>query len=82
MTKRVGEFGRRWDARVPRSDIHFLVNKFHVGMADEAIEAEILRRIGDDARFTPSLRRQCVAFAIACHNANRDLFVKVTRGGF
>jgi hypothetical protein len=80
MTKYVGEFGKRWDVRVPRNDIRWLMGNRHVATPDSEIEAEIRCRVGNDPRFTPSLIRQSVAFALECHKRNRELFNHVMRG--
>jgi len=77
------EFGKRWDARVPRAAISWLMGRVHVGTPDSEIEANIRRRIAksDSAGlYTPALVRQSIAYALACHRRNGDLYKRVMSG--
>jgi hypothetical protein len=67
------EFGKRWDARVPRADIHWLMGRVHVATADDEIAADIRRRCADQPGYTAAIVRQSVAYALECHKRNRDL---------
>lgn len=80
MAKRVSEFGKRWDERVPRGLIKWLMARVHVGTPKAEIVADIERRCAGNPAFTPALVRQSIAFALACHNENRALFNHVMRG--
>ena len=79
-TKYAYEFGKRWDARIPRDTISWKIGKLHVSTSDEEIEVLIKDRCAKNPNFTPSLTRQSVAYAIACHNKNRDLYHRVASG--
>lgn len=79
MAKRVGEFGRRWDARVPRNHIKWLMGRVHVGTSNDEVQADIERRCAASPGFTPALIRQSVAYALECHKRNRELYVHVMR---
>jgi hypothetical protein len=81
--KRVSEFGKRWDERVPRAAISWLVGRFHVGTSDKEIEKAIRVRITtspDKAKYTESLITQSVAYALECHRRNRGLYNDVMGG--
>lgn len=67
-TKYVSEFGQRFDSRVPRRDIAFLVGRFHVSKPDSEIETWIRSRAPKDCPET--LVRHCVRYAITCHHEN------------
>lgn len=76
----VSEFGKRWDDRVPRHAIKRRLGRIHVSTPDSEIVAMIEREIErskDRAKFTPVLRRQTIAFALAAHQRNRDFFTWV-----
>lgn len=75
------EFGRRWNAKTPRNDIKYLVDAMHVGQSDSEVTAAIESRIpADNTAFTPSIRRQCVEYALLRHAANRRLYRSVMCG--
>lgn len=83
MTKRVSEFGRKWDERTPRGAIKYHMGRVHCGTPDAEVEAEILAAIDkapNRAQFTPGIIRQCVAYALECHKRNRDLYHYVMKG--
>ena len=74
----VSEFGKRWDRRIPRGDIKWLVNRYHVTAGAE-IETDIRRRC-THPDFSERLIRQSIAYALACHERNRALFKRVVTG--
>ena len=78
-TQYVGEFGMKWDARVPRSAISWLVNRLHVSVTDAEIEQDIRGRCTAPG-YTESLLNQSVKYAIECHNRNRGLYRDVVNG--
>ena len=80
MTKHVHEFGRRWNAQVPRTGLRFLVDRLHVGVSDQEIADDITRRVAGKPGFTPAIVRQSIAFAIECHHRNQGLFTRVMSG--
>lgn len=67
------EYGKRWDARVPRADIHWLMGRVHVATSADEIAADITRRCNAPG-YTPAIIRQSVAYALECHRRNRALF--------
>jgi hypothetical protein len=67
------EYGKRWDARVPRADISWLMGRVHVGTTAAEIEADIRKRCNAPG-YTASLIKQSVAYALECHRRNGDLF--------
>ena len=66
------EFGKRWDARVPRGDIHWLMGRVHVGTPDTEVAADIRKRCTAPG-YTSSIVRQSIAYALECHKRNRAL---------
>lgn len=81
MTKYRYEYGKRWDARVPRRDVNYLMGRVHVGTPDAEVEADIRRRCEGKPGYTPGLVEQSVRYAIECHQRNRELFRHVMGGG-
>jgi len=79
MTDYRYEYGKRWDARVPRGDINWLMGRVHVGVTDEEITADITKRCSAPG-YTPALIRQSIRYALICHKRNRDLYNRVMRG--
>jgi hypothetical protein len=80
---RVTEFGQQWDERVPRDAIKRLLGRTHVSTPDHDIETDIVMRIEkgkDAAKYTESLRRQTVRYALEVHHRNRQLFTQVMQG--
>lgn len=69
------EYGKRWDARVPRGDISWLMGRVHVGTTCAEIEADIRKRCTAPG-YTESLIKQSVAYALECHRRNRDLYAR------
>jgi hypothetical protein len=80
MTQYRYEFGKRWDARVPRVDIHWLIGRVHVGTSDDEVAADVRKRCTAPG-YTPAIVRQSVAYALECHRRNRALYSRVMGGG-
>lgn len=78
--KCVYEFGRRWSDKLPRGSIRWKINKLHVSTTDEEIENLIKQACERNQNFTAALTKQAVAYAMACHRSNQDLFMFVARG--
>lgn len=75
------EYAKRWDAKTPRNDIRYVVGNMHCGESDEHVTADIEKRLAKAGpAFTPKIRRECVAYALACHAANRSLYRHVMTG--
>ncbi len=79
MTQYRYEYGKRWDARVPRGDINWLMGRVHVGTDETEIAADIRKRCTAPG-YTPAIVRQSIAYALECHKRNRDLYSRVMRG--
>tara|TARA_R110000772_G_scaffold84378_3_gene178155 strand:+ start:286 stop:507 length:222 start_codon:yes stop_codon:yes gene_type:complete len=69
------EYGRTWDKQIPRGDISWIVNKYHVSATLEEIGEDIRSRChGSD------LAPACVEYAEAVHQGNIALYQSVMRG--
>jgi hypothetical protein len=73
MTEYVSEFGKRWDARVPRGDIHWYMGRVHVATSDEDVAADIRKRCTAPG-FTETLIKASIRYALVCHKRNRQLY--------
>jgi hypothetical protein len=78
--QRKREFGQLWDPAVPRSTIHWLMGRVHVGTSDIEVEADIRKRLKRNPDATPRVVDQCIAYALACHRANQSLYRRVVSG--
>lgn len=72
------EYGKRWNPKVPRNDIRWLVSRIHVGTSAVEIESDIRKRCVGPG-YTESIVKQSVAYALECHRRNRDLYCRVMR---
>lgn len=79
MLKRVSEFGRKWNVKVPRGDIHWLSGQWHVSRSDDEIAADIRSRCTAPG-YTENLIQQSIAYALECHKRNRELYRHVMNG--
>jgi hypothetical protein len=79
MAKFAYEFGKRWDVRVPRSDIKHFIARVHVSKTDAEI-AKLIRYGCSAPGFTESLIRQSIRYAQLCHARNVDMFHSIMRG--
>lgn len=77
MPKHAYQYGRKWDARTPRGEITWLVNREHVSATDEEIRALIRARVKPD--WPAHIRRQCEDFASEHHKRNVALYCRVMR---
>jgi len=74
------EYGRQWDARIPRHSIARIVGAYHVSTPETEIETEIANRIRDVAAFPAELIRPTIDYAIAAHRHNGVLYARVMGG--
>lgn len=74
------EYGRQWDARIPRYSIARIVGAYHVATPETEIETEIASRIRDVAAFPAELIRPTLDYAIAAHRHNGALYARVMGG--
>ena len=82
MTKYAYEYGKRWNAKTPRRAIKRRMSHVHVSTPEIEIEAMIGQAIigsKDQMRFTPSIIRECVAYALICHRGNQALYEYVMK---
>lgn len=89
MTKRVSQFGRKWDERLPRTSIEWLMARVHVSTSDDDVAANIRERCvkawkghGLTTLETDRLIKQSIAFAIECHKRNQAFYMRVMGGGW
>ena len=73
------EYGKRWNAKVPRTDIKWLMSRVHVNTPDEQI-AEDIRSPCIAPEYTASIIRQSIDYALECHHRNQTLYAKQMRG--
>jgi hypothetical protein len=66
--------------KLPKFQIEWVVNRMHVSATDEEVEGAMRERIGDDPRWTPSMRKKCLAYAVKHHHKNQGLYDYVMRG--
>lgn len=81
MTKYAYEYGKRWNVKTPRHAIACKVDRLHVGTPLPDVISLIEEAIPEDGGYTPSIRKQCVVYAMLRHTANLELYVRVMRGG-
>ena len=74
------EYGRQWDARIPRHSVARIVARFHVATPETEIENEIASRIRDVAAFPAELIRPTLDYAVAAHRHNAALYARVMGG--
>lgn len=72
MTEYRGEFGQRWDSRLPRDSIKRYVNRQHVYTPFEEIAAVILAACKKN-NIPPHMHKACVKYAKAVQDNHRDL---------
>jgi hypothetical protein len=70
---------------IPKGDIEFFVARLHVSETDEAVRAEILRRIGpvDQAitrGWSEATIQQACDYAVQAHHNNQNLYSYVMGG--
>ena len=80
------QYGRKWNAKTPRNDINRIVGRLHVGTSHEEVTAAIRERVANARLANPALwsdaiARECEEFAALVHDANRELYRRVTQGG-
>ena len=76
------EFGKRWDVKTPRFAIKHHMGRIHVSTRAEDIERDIIAAIDrqNNPEYTPKIRRECVRYALLCHEKNRELYNHVMGG--
>lgn len=83
MTKYAYEYGKRWHVETPRYSIGRFVDKQHVSTPIETIErliTETIDKSKDASRYTPAIRRECLAYAKERHQRNFVLYAYVMGG--
>lgn len=76
------EYGKRWSVFTPRFAIGRKIDSLSVSASDAEIESLIRDAIAktQDARYTPTIINQCIAYAMERHKRNQKLYLHVTRG--
>ena len=65
--------------RIPAHEIRWIVDRYHVGVPEDEVRAELERR-ASAAGATPSEARRVGKSAVRMHQENRDLYARVTSG--
>lgn len=69
---------------IPRSQIEWVVRRFHVGTASETIARDIRRRLRSNpwiaTRAGQRFETRCVAYALGCHARNAEVYRYVSGG--
>jgi hypothetical protein len=79
MTQYRYEYGKRWNAELPRNSISSLIARTHVGKSDEEI-ADMIKARCKQSDIPARLIAQCVRYALLCQAENRDLYRRVMSG--
>ena len=77
------EFGKRWNVKTPRYSIKRWVSTLNVCVTKEEIADKLFKTIDkspNKEEYTPAIRRQCLRYALICHERDRALWRKVTLG--
>src|SRR5208283_3828157 len=72
------------DYKVPKEQVHRIVDKFHVGAKDDEIKDEILRRVKKNKSFSwpEMLVARTVDYALKRHHGNQKMYKRVMGGDF
>lgn len=73
------EFGKRWNVRLPRDDIAYLVHRMHCSTDDDTVAGDILDRCRQ-ANIPVSMHDACKQYALLVHRRQKDLYYAVLRG--
>lgn len=79
---KIEEFGQTWSAKLPRGQISFLVNKYHVSASADDVAQDIRNRAESTAgeAWPRELIAEAEHYARAQHQANIKLYQFVMRG--
>jgi hypothetical protein len=66
--------------KLPKASIEVIVNRFHVGTADETIANDMRRRVRQNPNVTESFEKRMVAYALKVHHENQKLYGFVMGG--
>ncbi len=79
---KIEEFGQSWSQELPRGQISFLVNKYHVSADADDVAQDIRDRAESSSALTwpAELVREAGHYAAAQHRANIKLYLLVMRG--
>jgi uncharacterized protein len=73
------EFGRRWNARLPRNAIKYLVERYHCATDDDTIVGDLLDRL-KQSKIPQSMWDACRRYALIVHHRQKDMYYRVLRG--
>jgi hypothetical protein len=68
--------------QIPKVSIERIVSNLHVGVSDEEVKRDMLRRVRQNPNVTASMEKRIVAYALKCHHANREFYRSVMSGRF
>lgn len=66
--------------KIPRARIEWLVSRMHVGDSSRAVIRMLHIRMANNHQWTKRRRKVVYRHALKCHERNRQLYRKVTRG--
>lgn len=79
MTQYRYEYGQRWNAKLPRDGIKFLVHRWHCDTPDVKVQEDIRRRCIKSS-IPVNMHKTCMKYALCVHNEQRNLYRYVLRG--
>lgn len=77
--KFVYEYGHRWNLKLPRNDIRFLVRRMHCSTPEAEVQ-ETIRLRCIDSNIPINMHKACMRYASCVHNDQAFLFHSVCRG--
>jgi hypothetical protein len=83
--KRVYEYGRAWDARLPRRAVKLLVGDLSVYTRDSDVIAWVrhaIKKSKDRDKFDGRMTQQTINFALITHHTNRIFYETLMKGDF
>ena len=69
------EYGQRWNAKLPRRDITYVVYKQHCGTSDKQV-SDVIREKCEEAGIPPRMIPACIRYALIVHAKQRDLWLR------
>ncbi len=79
MTDYRYEYGKRWNAKLPRNSIKFLVHRIHCDTPDVKVQEDIRLRCVT-SNISTNMHKACMKYALCVHNEQRNLYHDILRG--
>lgn len=73
------EFGKRWNERLPRDSIKYIVNRIPCWTDDETVVEMVLTRC-QASKIPENMLGACKRYALLVHARQKDLYYAVLRG--